>query len=159
MCNAYKIGVSMPYLICDKCDGYYKLHEGENINDFHSCECGGKLRSIKIHNEEPACKENEHRSIKLFFKPFSSSSFNFIILSIISISLLIWPSSATLIMNFSPLISVMLFVVLAFKFILNEDTNNSVIKFFVEKYVFLIIPLIILFTGTLVNRALLILLK
>ena len=125
----------------------------------YSCECGGKLKSIKILNDEPTCKENEHRNIKLFFKPFSSSSF-IIILSIISISLLILPSSATLIMSFSSLIAVVLFVVLAFRFILNENnTNNSIIKFFVEKYVFLITPLIILFTGTLVNKALLILLK
>jgi exosortase F-associated protein len=135
-----------------------QVHKGETINDFYSCKCGGKLKYIKIFNDEPN-KENKHRDIKLF-KSFSSSAFNFIILSIISISLLILPSSAALIMNFSPLIAVVLFVVLAFRFILNENnTNNSVIKFFVEKYIFLVIPLIIIFTGTLVNKALLILLK
>lgn len=147
----------MHYLICEKCDGYYKLREGESIDDFYSCECGGKLKSIKLHNDELTCKKN--RDIKLFFKP-STSSFNLIILSIISISLLIMPSSAILIMDFSPLISVVLFVVLVFRFILNENnTNNKVIKFFVEKNIYLIIPLIIIFTGTLVNAALLILLK
>ena len=37
----------MGYLKCDKCDGYYKLQEGESPEDFVSCECGGKLRSVK----------------------------------------------------------------------------------------------------------------
>lgn len=36
----------MGYLKCDKCDGYYKLQEGESPEDFVSCECGGKLRSV-----------------------------------------------------------------------------------------------------------------
>jgi len=36
----------MGYLICDKCKGYYKLKEGESIDDFDNCQCGGKLRYI-----------------------------------------------------------------------------------------------------------------
>ena len=32
------------YLICDKCRGYYKLEEGESLDDFESCECGGNLK-------------------------------------------------------------------------------------------------------------------
>lgn len=32
------------YLVCDKCNGYYKLHAGESPEDFtNKCECGGKL--------------------------------------------------------------------------------------------------------------------
>jgi hypothetical protein len=33
----------MGYLICKKCNGYYKLKEDESIVDFESCECGGKF--------------------------------------------------------------------------------------------------------------------
>ena len=33
----------MSYLICEKCGGYYELQEGESIEDFDSCQCGGKL--------------------------------------------------------------------------------------------------------------------
>ncbi len=33
----------MPYLICDRCNGYYKLHKGESKQDFISCSCGGNL--------------------------------------------------------------------------------------------------------------------
>jgi len=34
----------MPYLVCDKCRGYYELKEGENSDDFtDECDCGGKL--------------------------------------------------------------------------------------------------------------------
>lgn len=32
------------YMVCDKCNGYYKLQAGESPEDFTSrCECGGKL--------------------------------------------------------------------------------------------------------------------
>ena len=32
------------YLICEKCNGYYELQEGESPEDFESCECGGNLK-------------------------------------------------------------------------------------------------------------------
>jgi hypothetical protein len=32
------------YLICEKCKGYYELEEGESLEDFESCECGGNLK-------------------------------------------------------------------------------------------------------------------
>ncbi len=31
------------YLICDSCSGYYELQEGESINDFEGCNCGGNF--------------------------------------------------------------------------------------------------------------------
>lgn len=34
----------MPYLVCDKCNAYYKLQKGESIRDFSYCECGNKLK-------------------------------------------------------------------------------------------------------------------
>ncbi len=34
----------MPYLICEKCNGYYELQEGESPEMFETCNCGGKLR-------------------------------------------------------------------------------------------------------------------
>ena len=36
------------YLLCEKCGGYYELHEGESPEDFEKCECGGKLRYSKL---------------------------------------------------------------------------------------------------------------
>jgi hypothetical protein len=33
----------MPYLICQKCGGYYELEDDESPEDFDSCQCGGKL--------------------------------------------------------------------------------------------------------------------
>ena len=35
------------YLICEKCNGYYELQEGESLEDFESCECGGTLKFTK----------------------------------------------------------------------------------------------------------------
>lgn len=40
----------MPYLICKKCEGYYKLKEGESLKDFEECECGGSLRQVESLN-------------------------------------------------------------------------------------------------------------
>jgi len=40
----------MPYLICNKCKGYYKLKEGESLEDFEECECGGSLREFESLN-------------------------------------------------------------------------------------------------------------
>lgn len=40
----------MPYLICNKCGGYYELKEGESPEDFEECECGGSLRQAESLN-------------------------------------------------------------------------------------------------------------
>lgn len=37
----------MGYLICEKCGSYYKLKDGESINDFEGCSCGGKYRLVE----------------------------------------------------------------------------------------------------------------
>ena len=37
----------MPYLVCDSCKGYYELQEGESIQDFLRCSCGGNLTYIE----------------------------------------------------------------------------------------------------------------
>ena len=33
----------MGYVICEKCGGYYELEEGESLEDFEACNCGGTL--------------------------------------------------------------------------------------------------------------------
>lgn len=33
----------MGYLFCQKCGGYYELKEGESLDDFAHCSCGGSL--------------------------------------------------------------------------------------------------------------------
>jgi signal transduction histidine kinase len=35
------------YLVCNNCNGYYKLQKGESSADFESCPCGGDLKYIK----------------------------------------------------------------------------------------------------------------
>ena len=34
----------MPFLECDDCGGYYELEDGESIDDFEVCQCGGELK-------------------------------------------------------------------------------------------------------------------
>jgi hypothetical protein len=76
----------MGYLKCQKCGGYYKLHDGESLNDFAQCSCGGSLiytESIdesKVHGddlkistasgktekfERPESEEKKHSNIEL----------------------------------------------------------------------------------------------
>jgi hypothetical protein len=43
------ITLSKGYLICDKCQGYYELQEGESPSDFESCQCGGRLKYSQVH--------------------------------------------------------------------------------------------------------------
>lgn len=50
----------MPYLICDRCNGYYELHNGESKTDFLCCSCGGNL----IYSEELRARGSDEN---LFF--------------------------------------------------------------------------------------------
>jgi hypothetical protein len=47
----------MPFLVCEKCGGYYQLQKGESPDDFESCLCGGKLTYTE-NNPENNPKEN-----------------------------------------------------------------------------------------------------
>ena len=41
----------MRYIICDDCEGYYKLEYGESLEDFDKCQCGGNLRYAQSFKE------------------------------------------------------------------------------------------------------------
>ncbi len=40
-------GGYVPYLVCEKCRGYYVLQAGESFENFGSCPCGGSLKYVK----------------------------------------------------------------------------------------------------------------
>ena len=44
--NKHVEGVILPYIVCTKCNGYYKLQEWESLDDFKECECGGSLTQV-----------------------------------------------------------------------------------------------------------------
>jgi hypothetical protein len=46
----------MPYLICQRCGGYYELEEDESPEDFDSCHCGGQLIYEEYLDFEPKRK-------------------------------------------------------------------------------------------------------
>lgn len=46
----------MPYIYCEKCGGYYQLAEGESLEDFEICQCGGDL--VYRENLEEIFEEN-----------------------------------------------------------------------------------------------------
>ena len=55
----------MPYLVCEKCKGYYALQAGESPEDFGKCQCGGSLRYVKkLHK-----RYNREKSLRLNICP------------------------------------------------------------------------------------------
>lgn len=46
----------MPFLICQRCGGYYELDEDESPEDFDSCRCGGQLIYTEYLNYAPKRK-------------------------------------------------------------------------------------------------------
>lgn len=51
----------MSYLTCEKCNGFYELHEGESPDDFDRCQCGGNLKYSENRYEYV---QNEKRNYK-----------------------------------------------------------------------------------------------
>ena len=48
----------MPYLVCDRCGGYYELQLGESPEDFSDkCECGGHLNYVQDLDEADGLNE------------------------------------------------------------------------------------------------------
>ena len=43
----------MGYVVCEKCGGYYELEEGESLDNFNGCQCGGNLSYTEKISEEP----------------------------------------------------------------------------------------------------------
>ena len=52
------------YVICENCNGYYKLEEGESLEDFEACRCGGQLGYAEdnfMSKEKPKRKKNSKK--------------------------------------------------------------------------------------------------
>ncbi len=93
----------MPYLICDRCNGYYELPEGESKEDFQECQCGGNLTflnelgdnakkqstmalSHNIHDNEVDLGYNSKNTLE-GNNPIRGYKFTFLVLFIFMISL------------------------------------------------------------------------
>ena len=67
----------MPYLMCEKCGGYYKLKPGESSKDFEKCNCGGKLKVVESiekfedKSEKKSRKKDKTKTGKDYSKQFS----------------------------------------------------------------------------------------
>lgn len=48
----------MGYVICEKCGGYYELEEGESLDNFKTCQCGGTLKYLEDELKEAKSSEN-----------------------------------------------------------------------------------------------------
>ncbi|MBU4535928.1 MAG: DUF5518 domain-containing protein [Euryarchaeota archaeon] len=52
--------VELGYLLCNQCNGYYELREGENPEEFDMCQCGGELEFIPLLEDEENLPETNH---------------------------------------------------------------------------------------------------
>lgn len=55
----------MPYLICERCGGYYQLEEDESPEDFDRCQCGGQLIYTE-HIEDKPQSRGQNRGKKVY---------------------------------------------------------------------------------------------
>lgn len=78
----------MGYLVCNNCDGYYKLEPGESPNDFdNQCECGGKL--IYTKTLPNPINKNKKEISSCGYSYTDKNSFNYKIVIVFGISLII----------------------------------------------------------------------
>ncbi len=76
--------VKMPYILCDKCKGYYELQDGESLNDFDVCQCGGNLKylnSLDDDYNENSESQRESMSVGKGYAEKKSSKYNTIMIS------------------------------------------------------------------------------
>ena len=145
----------MKYLFCENCSGYYKLKNDESIEDFISCECGGKLKYYpnkstkykrkKIFKLKNTDSKNDVKNLKQ-----SSNLYGIIIIciiSVITIFLIFHFDLNNLIMDYSSEISLLLIAILSFRYIFNSPgfKENSILKFLIDRSIFIITPFLIIF--------------
>lgn len=117
----------MGYLVCNKCEGYYKLQDGESPDDFDRCQCGIQQKE----HEEDNIKYNENRD-KFFRENFiTNSGFIALTFSIIPLYFGFMYSNWILYLITGFLISMSM----AFIF-LNNSNNNIKIMNFQRMFVF-----------------------
>jgi len=69
------------YLVCKQCKKYYKLEEGEKVEDFESCQCGGEL--VASHAPAKTVKSLEEKEEKHRLAMISSNKYLiFVIISL-----------------------------------------------------------------------------
>ncbi|MGZ7116803.1 MAG: hypothetical protein ACXVHS_05040 [Methanobacterium sp.] len=76
----------MTYLVCNECNGYYELQEGESPEDFtNKCECGGNLyatNSISNYDKDVNDTDSVNKTPmdrKAYVKKIAFTIFNLIV--------------------------------------------------------------------------------
>lgn len=59
----------MGFLKCEKCGRYYKLREGESIDDFEGCSCGGKFKYVKSLDESNLINDKQENFRESYICP------------------------------------------------------------------------------------------
>jgi hypothetical protein len=82
--------VKMGYLICDTCQGYYELKNGESPEDFNSkCECGGNLEFKDKINQIQGTGSEGRDKIAYGYSYTDKKSFNYKIIMIFGVVIII----------------------------------------------------------------------
>ncbi len=75
----------MPYLVCDKCNAYYKLEDGESADGFYRCACGNKLKYYESMGSYIKDLKDRDVSAKNIFGLWAEGSIKFKLVSISAI--------------------------------------------------------------------------
>lgn len=51
---------SLKILVCENCKGIYKLKEGESLDDFEGCKCGGRLKYAEPQDQNKNTKSRKN---------------------------------------------------------------------------------------------------
>lgn len=143
------------YIVCEKCGGFYELKNGESLEDFESCECGGKLKAVKkINNKAQQSKTDQnHKNIKERFSTNSERIINFKAISIGTITVLILSILFSALLNGNILISYVLntsyipFTFLAAiitSYIVGKNLKNGIINGIISGLIATIISLFLI---------------
>lgn len=137
----------MTALIYIKFKVNYDLKRHEFIEGFE--EYWKELEYIETLNNKLDNVIDESEELKHDSRLFSISFFNFIVISIISISLLfsiLYLNLINVVMDYSLQMALLLIIFLVFRYIFNENNiNNAILKFMADRSIFFIVPLFIIF--------------
>ncbi len=105
----------MGYLVCENCEGYYELQEGESLENFEECECGGNLKYVENLNSNPqpenTTKEGEKKK-KGIIKHKTTSIILYIAIS--SVLLILLLANINLFFTIPPLFISLIFAITLF---------------------------------------------
>lgn len=146
------------WVACQRCGGYYELQNGESLEDFERCQCGGKLyyanfdiKDVKTNKNMKTPEKSQKRNISSYLAINFLLMFLIPVLNIISLNISQLSGSIVRIIS----VSILIFFLSGYSLTtvispLNRQMNK--IKRFVLSVVFSIAFFVLLYIGFTLNQ-------